>query len=107
MRRLNLESLDPRDPGSPRRGRLVDHREQPRVDAVPVRQEVVEHHRAHDSAAIRHGEVEDGAAKVSHLVGRPGGLKKLEEKDPIHPDHGVVTGDDLLLGNVEQGFHQG
>ena len=79
--------------------------EQPVVDLVALRQELVEVHRAHDGADVGHGQVEDGVLEVVDLIGRLGGIEHLEEGNAVDRHHGIVAGDDLLARHVEHLLH--
>ena len=93
--------LDAGDLDAPRLGRGVDDLQQLGVDLVAVGQQLVEVHRAHHGADVRHGEVDDGALQLLDLVGGLGGAQHLVEVDAVDRHHGVVAGDDVLRGDVD------
>src|SRR3546814_7445130 len=80
--RADVLHLDAGDLHAPRRGGVVDHVEQARVDLVALRQGLVEVHRAHDGAQVRGHEVEDGIVEIGHLIGGLGGVEHVEKTTP-------------------------
>ena len=104
-RRRDVLDLDARHLDAPRRGRLVDHVQQLRVDPVPLREQLVQVHRAHHGTHVGHDQIDDRALQIGDLIGGLDGVQELEEHDAIDRDHGVVLGDDLLRGHVQDLLH--
>src|SRR5690606_4894428 len=96
---------DTRDLEAPRMGRLVDHRQQARVDLVTLGQRFVEHQRTEHGADIGHDQVDDRDLELGDLVGRLGRVENLVEHHAVDLDHRVVLGDDVLRRNVHDLFH--
>jgi len=84
---------------------MIDHVEQPRIDLVAPRQQLVQVHRSHHRAQVGRGELHDGDVEFGYLIGGLGGFQHLEEHDAVHRDHRIVLCDDLLPGDIEYLFH--
>jgi len=105
LRRNNVLDLDARHFDAPRLGGGVDHRQKPRVDLVAMREELVQVHRAHDRAHIRHDDVAQSRLKIGDLIGRAASVEHLIEGDAVHGHGGIVLGDDLLARDVHDLLH--
>ncbi len=105
LRRRNILDLDALDLDAPRRCRGVDHREELGVDAIALRQQLVEVHRAHHGANIGHYQIADCELHVGNLIGGLRRVQQLVEDDGIDRHDGVVAGDDALRGDLEHRLH--
>jgi hypothetical protein len=70
-----------------------------------VGEHLVEVHRAHDRADIRHGQGDDRQLEIGDFVACFRRIEDLEEGDPVDGDGGIVLGDHLLLRNRDHLFH--
>ena len=80
---------------------MIENLQQPRVDLIAVRQQLVEIHGAHDGADVGHRQVNDRRLELVDLVGRARRVDHLEERHAVDPHHGVVPRDDVLARDVE------
>ena len=103
--RLDVLDLDARDLDAPRLGSRVDDAEQPGVDLVAMREQLVEVHRAHDGADVGHHQVEQRLLEIGDLVGGAPHVEHLVEGDAVDRHSGVVLGDDLLARHVDDLLH--
>ena len=97
--------LDTRNLDTPGGGGIVDHGEQPGINAVALGKQFIEVHGAHDGTDIGHGQVEDCQFQLVDLIGGLGGIENLEEHHAIDRDHGIVLGNDFLRRHVHDTFH--
>ena len=104
-RRHDVLDLDAVDLHAPGRGRRIDHRQQPLVDGVSVRQKLVEIHRPHHGADVGGDDVEERRAELGDLVRGARRVDDLEEGHAIDLHRGIVLGDHLLGRHVEHLLH--
>ncbi len=84
---------------------LVDDAQQALVDHVAVRQKLVEIHRAHHGADVRHRQLENGILEAGNLISRLRRIQHLVEGNPVDRHDGVVAGDYFLGRYVEHLLH--
>ena len=104
-RRHDVLDLDAVDLHAPGRGRRVHHPQQPLVDLVAMRQQLVEVHRADHGADVGHGQVEQRAVEVRDLVGGARRVEHLVEDHRVDGDAGIVPGERLLARHVDHLLH--
>ena len=101
MRRVNVLNLEPRDLNAPGVRGFVNHRQKPRVDLIPLAEERIQLHRAHNRTDVGHGEINNGRVQIADLVSGPARVNNLVKNNPVNGDHCVIRRDDFLTGNVE------
>ena len=104
-RRGQVLDLDAHALDAPRMGRLVDGRQQARVDQVALRQHLVEVHRAHHRPQVGHGQLGDSVVQVVDPIGRLGRIDHLDEDDAVDLDGDVVLGDHVLARHFQNLLH--
>ncbi|PAV66231.1 hypothetical protein WR25_24882 [Diploscapter pachys] len=104
-RRADVLDLDAGDLDPPGHRRMIDHRQQSRVDLVALRQRFIEVHRPHHGAQVGRRQLQQRGIEVRNLIGRLGRVEHLEEDDAVGRDDRIVLGDDLLTRNVDHLLH--